>query len=136
MDLYFLMNFERQVPQGGVGNNINKSIIPFIFYFIKKIFLLKNAGATSASLIARQFLDLKRGNRFHFENTDASTNPYPFTTAQINEIRRQTFSRLICNHICNVCTTFQSRVLRVADNDRYVPKTKQNLRLFQMRVCD
>jgi peroxidase len=54
-------------------------------------------GPTFACIIARQFSDLKRGDRFFYENS-----PRVWTGAlsmpQLNEIKRMTLSHLLCSN--------------------------------------
>jgi hypothetical protein len=66
-----------------------------------------------ATLVVQQFLDLKKGDRFFFENP-APVNPYPFTTDQLREIRGQTLARMVCNNF-DLVLNIQPRVLRVVD---------------------
>lgn len=50
-------------------------------------------GPTFACIIARQFANIKRGDRFWYEN---SGFPSAFTLPQIREIRKATQARLLC----------------------------------------
>ncbi|CAG5033888.1 unnamed protein product [Parnassius apollo] len=54
-------------------------------------------GATFAQMIADQFSRLKRGDRYFYEN-GPDTNPGAFTSSQLAEIKKVTFSRLICDN--------------------------------------
>ena len=49
-------------------------------------------GPTFGSIIGQQFSDLKRGDRFFYENTNM------FTPNQLNAIKGQTLARMICNN--------------------------------------
>ena len=44
-----------------------------------------------------QFSDLKKGDRFYYENSPA-VNPMAFTESQLQEIKKVTMSGLICNN--------------------------------------
>ncbi|RNA44780.1 chorion peroxidase-like isoform X2 [Brachionus plicatilis] len=52
-------------------------------------------GPTFACIIANQFRDLKRGDRFYFEN---GPSPTAFTLDQLNEIKKSSMAKLICNN--------------------------------------
>jgi peroxidase len=67
-----------------------------------------------AAIVAHQFSDLKKGDRYFFENP-APLNPGAFTTDQLREIRDQTLARLVCNNF-DLVTNIQPRVLRVVDD--------------------
>lgn len=54
-------------------------------------------GPTFACIVARQFLDLKQGDRFYYENSPVQSAG-AFTLPQLNEIRRMSLSNLICNN--------------------------------------
>lgn len=49
-------------------------------------------GPTFTCLILDQFVRLKRGDRFWYEN------PQTFTHSQLNEIRKTTLAKIICDH--------------------------------------
>lgn len=51
-------------------------------------------GPTFACLIANQFKDLKVGDRYFYENGPSKS---AFTIDQLNEIKKISLSRLICN---------------------------------------
>ena len=50
-------------------------------------------GPTFGTIIGQQFSDLKRGDRFFYENTNV------FTQRQLNAIKSQSLARIICNNI-------------------------------------
>ncbi|CAF0776314.1 unnamed protein product [Brachionus calyciflorus] len=52
-------------------------------------------GPTFACLIANQFRDLKKGDRFYYENGPSSS---AFTLDQLNEIKKVSISRVVCNN--------------------------------------
>jgi hypothetical protein len=67
-----------------------------------------------ATLVAQQFLDLKKGDRYFFENP-STVNPGAFTAEQLQQIRGQTLARMVCNNF-DLVTAIQPRVLQVIDN--------------------
>ncbi|KAL1490768.1 hypothetical protein ABEB36_013412 [Hypothenemus hampei] len=54
-------------------------------------------GPTFRDIIADQFARLKKGDRYFFEN-DPAINPGHFTPAQLEEIRKSSMSRIICDN--------------------------------------
>lgn len=55
-------------------------------------------GPTFACIVASQFAELKRGDRFYYENGPfGQTASTAFTAAQLREIKKMTMSRVICN---------------------------------------
>lgn len=52
-------------------------------------------GPTYHHIFMQQFRNSRVGDRYWFES---STGPYPFTTRQLAEIRRASFSRIICDN--------------------------------------
>jgi len=52
-------------------------------------------GATFQCIVADTFLRLKRGDRFFYDLKD---QPHSFTKAQLSEIRKTSFSRLLCDN--------------------------------------
>lgn len=68
-------------------------------------------GPTFACLIARQFVNLRRGDRFWYEN---SGYPAQFTIEQLDEIRKSTSARLICDNSDDI-ETIQASPMLVAD---------------------
>ena len=56
----------------------------FIIFFVEEI-------------VARQFRDLKFGDRYYFENGNNETTR--FSLKQLNQIRRGTMSRIICDNL-------------------------------------
>ncbi|RNA19459.1 Peroxidasin [Brachionus plicatilis] len=55
------------------------------------------AAPTFSCLIMEQFANLKKGDRFYYEN-DPSVNPGAFTLEQLTEIKKITMAGLICNN--------------------------------------
>lgn len=51
-------------------------------------------GPTFGCIIANQFKDYKKGDRYYYENGPSSTS---FTIDQINELRKSSLARMICN---------------------------------------
>lgn len=66
-------------------------------------------GPTFACIIARQFANIKRGDRFWFES---SGHPSAFTLDQIHEIKKATQARLICKNSDNL-NMIQRNVLKL-----------------------
>ncbi|EDW83073.1 uncharacterized protein Dwil_GK22657 [Drosophila willistoni] len=54
-------------------------------------------GITFAEIIADQFARFKQGDRYFYEY-DGKTNPGAFSSAQLQEIRKTTLARLICDN--------------------------------------
>lgn len=68
-------------------------------------------GPTFACLIARQFVNLRRGDRFWYENAGY---PAQFTLEQLDEIRKSTAARLVCDNSDDL-DTIQASAMLVAD---------------------
>lgn len=66
-------------------------------------------GPTFACIIARQFANIKRGDRFWFENANL---PSSFTLDQLREIKKSTQARLICYNSDHL-KTIQRQVLKM-----------------------
>ena len=58
-------------------------------------------GPTFACILGQQFLNLRRGDRFWYENSK-DKNPGSFTPDQLQEIRKSSLSRIICNNLDDV----------------------------------
>lgn len=56
-------------------------------------------GPTMACIIARQFLNTKRGDRFWYENPN---QPSSFTAAQLREIKKVTLAKILCTNGDNI----------------------------------
>lgn len=67
-------------------------------------------GPTFACIIARQFANIRRGDRFWFEN---SGYPSSFTPMQLNELRKVTQAKIICDNADDL-PTIQRWVLKMA----------------------
>lgn len=55
-------------------------------------------GPTFSEIIADQFARYRKGDRYFYEH-GPEINPGSFTPAQLNEIRRVSFARVICDNI-------------------------------------
>jgi peroxidase len=64
-------------------------------------------GSTFREIIADQFSRLKRGDRYFYENTP-EINPGHFSLHQLNEIKKVTLARIICDNVDGVALTTQS----------------------------
>lgn len=62
-------------------------------------------GPTFACIIARQFQQLRAGDRYWFES---SMGPQAFSIAQLESIKQVTLARLLCANSDNVLTIQQS----------------------------
>ena len=58
-------------------------------------------GPTFACIIAQQFANLRKGDRFWYENGDFESS---FSPAQLQQIRRASYAQVICNTIQDVDT--------------------------------
>lgn len=64
-------------------------------------------GPTFRDIIADQFSRLKRGDRYFYEN-DPVINPGHFSPAQLDQIKRATLARIICDNSDHLALTSQS----------------------------
>ena len=55
-------------------------------------------GPSFGEIIMDQFSRIKRGDRYYFEN-GPSVSPYPFTTAQLAQIKTVTMICIICRNL-------------------------------------
>jgi hypothetical protein len=82
------------------------------------------------AMIQKQFRDLQKSDRFYFENgpNNVTNTPAMFTMAQLNEIRKATVGRLICD---NVAVSYMPwRIWRVL-NDTTVNNVKVPCSFYQ-----
>ncbi|CAH1114445.1 unnamed protein product, partial [Psylliodes chrysocephalus] len=75
-------------------------------------------GPIFRDIIAEQFLRLKRGDRYFFEN-DPSVNPGHFTPDQLFQLRKSTISRIICDNNDHIL------IARQASNAFRIPNTQE-----------
>ncbi|KDR10838.1 Chorion peroxidase [Zootermopsis nevadensis] len=71
-------------------------------------------GSTFACILAQQFSNLRKGDRFWYENGGFESS---FTLAQLQQIRRVTLARMLCDNLDGI-DTLQPFVFLTADNDR------------------
>ncbi|XP_015595581.1 uncharacterized protein LOC107267903 isoform X1 [Cephus cinctus] len=71
-------------------------------------------GPTFACIIAQQFSNLRKGDRFWFENPDAENS---FTPAQLQQLRRVTLSQILCKTMDSI-DTIQPFAFLIADDFR------------------
>lgn len=64
-------------------------------------------GPTFRDIIADQFSRLKRGDRYFYEN-HPSINPGHFSQAQLDQIKRITLARIICDNSDHLALASQS----------------------------
>lgn len=67
-------------------------------------------GPTMACIIARQFMNTKRGDRFWYENP---SQPSSFTPAQLKEIKKITLAKILCTNADDIAN-IQPWVMRLA----------------------
>lgn len=68
-------------------------------------------GPTFACIVAQQFTNLRHGDRFWYENGNV---PNALTLSQLNEIRKATLSRIICDNLDDI-DTIQKWVVLLPD---------------------
>ncbi|PNF21045.1 hypothetical protein B7P43_G08412 [Cryptotermes secundus] len=71
-------------------------------------------GPTFACILAQQFSNLRKGDRFWYENGGFESS---FTLAQLQQIRRVTLARMLCDNLDGI-DTLQPFVFLTVDNDR------------------
>lgn len=64
-------------------------------------------GPTFRDIIADQFSRLRRGDRYFYEH-NPSINPGHFTPAQLQEIKKASLARIICDNSDHLALTTQS----------------------------
>ncbi|XP_069685193.1 uncharacterized protein [Periplaneta americana] len=71
-------------------------------------------GPTFACILAQQFSNLRKGDRFWYENGGFESS---FTLAQLQQIRRITLARILCDNLDGI-DTLQPFVFLTVDEDR------------------
>lgn len=71
-------------------------------------------GPTFACIIAQQFSNLRKGDRFWFENSNVENS---FTLPQLKQVRSMTLAQVLCRTMDNV-DSVQPFVMLIADNRR------------------
>ncbi|XP_057669934.1 peroxidase-like [Diorhabda carinulata] len=71
-------------------------------------------GPTFACIIAQQFVNLRKGDRFWYENGNFASS---FTPAQLQQIRRATFSSVLCQTLDEI-ETIQPFVFLAANREK------------------
>ncbi|XP_044731288.1 peroxidase [Chrysoperla carnea] len=89
-------------------------------------------GDTATCLIVDQFIRIKRGDRYWYETNE---QPQAFTVEQLNEIRKTTLARIICDNSDNI-TVIQPHVMmndKIYNNNRIACTeiTKINLKFWK-----
>ncbi|GLV44597.1 uncharacterized protein CBL_13471 [Carabus blaptoides fortunei] len=85
-------------------------------------------GPTFACIIAQQFSNLKKGDRFWYENGDFESS---FTLGQLQQIRQITFAQIICETMVEV-DTIQPFVFLSPDNFQNEREKCRNLINFDI----
>ncbi|PSN42663.1 hypothetical protein C0J52_13041 [Blattella germanica] len=71
-------------------------------------------GPTFACILAQQFSNVRKGDRFWYENGGFESS---FTLAQLQQIRRMTLARILCDNLDGI-DTLQPFVFLAVDSDR------------------
>lgn len=91
-------------------------------------------GPTLTCLILDQFIRVKQGDRFWYENVQ---NPQAFTLKQLNEIRKSSLASIICDNADNL-EMIQPKVMeRMDSKNKYVPCSeiaRPNITLWRERL--
>lgn len=85
-------------------------------------------GPVFACIIAQQFLNLRRGDRFWYETNDRNVG---FTLHQLEQIRAVTFAQILCKTM-NEIETIQPYVFLAADGGNNVRLPCDDLTLFDL----
>lgn len=85
-------------------------------------------GPTFACIIAQQFSNLRKGDRFWYENGGFESS---FSPAQLQQIRKLTFSTIICRTLTEI-ETLQPFVFMAPDMDRNRREKCQDLLGFDL----
>ena len=76
-------------------------------------------GPTFTCLVANQFVKLRNGDRFWYENGDHTTG---FTAPQLAEIRKVSLARLICDHNRLLrAGKIQRKVMEISGKHQMIP---------------
>nr|XP_040237277.2 peroxidase-like isoform X1 [Anopheles coluzzii] len=78
------------------------------------------AGPTYHCILMEQFLRTRKGDRFFFEN---GNRPSSFTPPQLNDIRKASMSRILCDNTPGVAQMQQRAFQQISDANPLVPCT-------------
>lgn len=92
-------------------------------------------GPTFADIIADQFVRFRRGDRYFFEH-GPEINPGAFTEGQLNEIRKTSLARLICDNSDHLQAVQMNAFIQtgVAGNNRVACESIQSVNFHPWRV--
>ncbi|KAB7502778.1 Chorion peroxidase, partial [Armadillidium nasatum] len=86
-------------------------------------------GPTFACIISDQFIRLKRGDRFWYEN---DSGPYPFTKDQLREIHHTTLSRILCDTIPDLGSIQKWPLRKFDTNNPRLPCSSNTIPRFSL----